>query len=311
MAAIANKLSDPSRELYDVAQYSREGKLANMDSTFDTAGFLDHLAQELVLNFSRAGSATTPGLVGGARETEVRRKLQSLLPEKVTVRSGCVIDSYGLTSNQTDVIVHERDNCPVFSINEAPEATYVPCESVVAFGEVKSDLGTRELRDAVVKIRSVKRLRRAVNDNTSFRRYGSALVIQGTPRQAFDPVTKSSDQPYGFVLCRSFTLATSTLAQNYADVCREAAPELAPSIVVALNDGVMMFADDSAVLRNAIGATRIVVFNHPAGSFKYLLSEIAHACHEGRTTDVLPHSRYLLGEHLGASAQFTFQLRLS
>jgi len=278
-----------------------------MDAAFSTIDFLNYLAQELIHNFARASAATTPGLVGGAREVEVRRKLEMLLPEKVSVATGCVIDSYGFTSNQTDVVVHEKDNCPVFSINGAPEATYIPCEGVVAVGEIKSDLGTKELRDSVTKVRKIKGLRRAIRDATCFRQYGTSMVMQGAPAEAFDPVNKIWDQTYAFVLCQRFALSTETLAKNYAQVCKEAAPRLSPNLLVSLTDGIMMFADErGGLLRNAVGATQVAIFRHPAGDFQYLLSEIIHACQKGRTTDVLPHSQYVLGAHMNASFNATY-----
>lgn len=278
-----------------------------MKSTFSSVAFLKYLADTLVQAFAHAGAATTPGLVGSARETEVRRKLEMLLPSKVAVATGCVIDSFGSTSNQADVVIHEKDNCPVFSISNTPEATYFPCESVVAVGEIKSVLGTKELNDSVAKLRNVKALRRAMRDQTCFRLYGQSFVAQGAPQESIDPVRKYWDQTYGFVLCQSFGVALETLAKNYAAACSEAAPELAPSIVVSLNDGVMMFANENgALLRNAVGAKRLAFFRHPAGEFQYLLSEIVHICQKGRTTDVYPHSLYLLGEHINASVEASY-----
>src|SRR5690606_11867561 len=129
-----------------------------MNKTFDTTTFLNHLAQELIANFAIAGSATTPGLVGGAREKAVRDKLSSLLTKAVGVGSGCVIDSYGNTSKQIDIILYEKDLCPVFTINDNPETTYYPCEGVIAIGEVKSALNGKELDDIFQKILSVKKL---------------------------------------------------------------------------------------------------------------------------------------------------------
>lgn len=278
-----------------------------MEATFSPTDFLNYLAQELIDNFTRAGGATTPSLVGGARELEVRRKLEMILPEKVAVATGCVIDTFGATSNQADVVIHERDNCPVFSINGAPEATYIPCEGTVAVGEIKSTLNTKELKDSVSKLQKIKNLQRALQDKTCFRQYGTALVMQGANSEAYDPINKILDQTYCFVLCQNFGISRETLAKNYTAFCGEAAPHLAPNIVLSLTDGIMMFADEKgALLRNAIGAKNVAFFKHPGGDFQYLLSEIVHACHKGRTTDVLPHSQYLLGAHLNASVQPTY-----
>jgi hypothetical protein len=273
-----------------------------MDATFSPAQFLKYLAQELVANFARAGSATTPGLVGGGREVEVRRKLEMLLPQKVAVASGCVIDSFGQTSNQADVLIHERDNCPVFSINGAPEATYIPCESVVAVGEIKSTLDTKELRDSVSKLQKIKSLQRAFKDKTQFRMYGSSLMAQGADCEVFDQINKITDQTYTFLLCQKFGLKQKTLAARYSEFCGQAEPHLAPSIVMSLTDGIMMFADGKgALLRNAVGARQVAFFKHPGGDFQYLLNEIVHACQRGRSTDVLAHAEYLLGSYANES----------
>ncbi|WP_340051933.1 DUF6602 domain-containing protein [Pseudomonas proteolytica] len=275
-----------------------------MEKTFSVSDYLSYLAEGLVHNFNRAGAATTPGLVGGARETEVRRQLTSLLPEKVTVATGCVIDTYGSTSAQTDVIIHEKDNCPVFSINQSPEATYIPCESVAAIGEIKSDLGTKELEDAVRKIRSVKQLRRAVDNPNCFRQFGSSLKMHGAPQEMFDPDNKISDAPYGFILCKSFALKPETLVKNYWAACSNGAPQHSPSVLVSLADGVVMFVNaQRQFLRNARGATHAAIFRHPGSEFQYLLSELIYACQHGRTSDVLPHYRYVLGEHVNSTVQ--------
>jgi hypothetical protein len=269
-----------------------------MDAIFSPTEFLNNVAHDLIDNFSRAGRATTPGLVGSAREAEVRRKLEKLLPEKVTVATGCVIDSYGSASRQADVVIHERDNCPVFSINDAPEATYIPGEGTVAAGEIKSTLNTAELKDSVEKIRKIKSLQRAVNDSACFRQYGSALVMRGAPAEVYDPENKVWDQTFSFLLCQSFGISRETLATNYTAFCRDAALHLAPSMILSLADGIVMFADEKgALLRNAIGARHVAFFKHPGGDFQYLLSQIIHACRKGRRTDVLPHSQYILGAH--------------
>lgn len=219
-------------------------KGVEMDKTFSPRRFLDAFSEELIFNFARAGGGTPSGLVGSAREHEVRINLQSLLPTKVAVATGCVIDSFGNTSNQCDVILYEKDHCPVFSINGDPAATYIPCESVIAVGEVKSSLGTSEVNDAVDKIAKVKSLRRYFNDPTCFRGYGSAVPIQGAPSQAFDPEHKPLDQIYGFILCHESSLAPATLADRYAMACSRHQGHLSPNLMVSLKDGLVLFANE-------------------------------------------------------------------
>ena len=131
-----------------------------MSRPFDSIAYVTQVGQELVSAFQMAGFATTPGQVGSAREVPVRKKLMQLLPRGVGVGSGCVIDSYGNTSRQMDVVLYEREICPVFEINKDPASTYYPCEGVIAVGEVKTNINSRELEDVFKKIKSVKDLRR-------------------------------------------------------------------------------------------------------------------------------------------------------
>ena len=132
-----------------------------MKASFDPGEFVRSMGCELVREFEKARMATTPDLVGDAMEHPVRRRLEQVLPQGVGVGSGCVIDTDGGTSRQMDVVLYEKERCPVFCINESPETTYYPCEGVLAVGEVKSAIGKKELADSFRKISSVKSLRRS------------------------------------------------------------------------------------------------------------------------------------------------------
>ena len=131
-----------------------------MQRNFDPDAFIQRIGRRLVEQFDDARAATSPSTVGAAMEQPVRDQLEQILPRGLGVGSGFVIDSYGGTSRQTDIVLYEKDICPVFSINNTPETTYYPCECVVAAGEVKSELNGNSLRDAFSKIASVKQLQR-------------------------------------------------------------------------------------------------------------------------------------------------------
>lgn len=278
-----------------------------MDKTFSPQKFLDELADELIFNFARAAGGTTPGLVGSAREHEVRNKLQLVLPRKVSVATGCVIDSFGGTSNQCDVILYEKDHCPVFSINGDPAATYIPCESVIAVGEIKSSIGTSEINDAVDKIAKVKSLRRYLKDSTCFRSYGSVMSMQGAESEAFDPEHKPLDQIYGFILCRDSSLAPATLANRYATACSRHHEHLSPNLMVSLKDGLMLFANEKRqVLENRVSAAHIFLSKTPDGEVPFLFNKLATVANRGRTTEVLSYERYLLKSGNTAFSEGTF-----
>ena len=217
-----------------------------MDSTFDPDAFVRRIGERLVDEFNDARAATTPGTVGSAMEQPVRNQLEQILPRGLAVGSGFVIDTYGGTSRQTDIVLYERYICPVFSINDTPETTYYPCECVVAVGEVKSVLDRDALTDAFKKIESVKKLRRNIvrekvpDPKTGegwpiYRSYGGLhdTLHNGGLRDVSRPPGELAEI-FGFVLTGASRLKEETLATIFLELTRAGSDALAPNLLVTL-----------------------------------------------------------------------------
>lgn len=269
-----------------------------MDGTFLVKDYVQTLAQELIEGFERAGKATTPGLVGSAREKAVRKKLEQLFPQAVGVATGCVIDVENRASRQTDIIIYEKDICPVFSINDTPETTYFPCESVIAVGEVKSTLGTSELLDSFRKIESVKRLRRFGKDDTSFRGYCSRTVLQGTSDERYNQFGKPKDQIYGFIICERIGLSLDTFLMKYKEEVKKRPSYTVPNALVSLHDGILVYMDSKnrRSCTDSSGADYLYFVNKTESNFQQLLSNLNSMIISGRTTDVLPFAKYIIDD---------------
>ena len=98
------------------------------------------------------------GEVGDLIERVFRRQLLDLLPEKVGVSNGFVVDSQGGVSRQMDIILYDRLNTPrIFS---SKGAQMFPVESTYACGEIKTNMNSNQLRDSFDKCLSYKRLTR-------------------------------------------------------------------------------------------------------------------------------------------------------
>lgn len=267
-----------------------------MESQFFAKEYVRTLALELINSFAKAGMATTPGLVGSAREKAVRNKLEKIFPQAVGVATGCVIDVENNTSKQTDIILFEKDICPVFSINDNPETTYYPCESVMAVGEVKSVLGTRELMDAFNKIESVKCLRRLLNEERSFRGYCSRTVLYGTIYERYNQFEKPLDQIYGFIICERFGLSIETILAKCKEEIKKRLPSTVPNMIVSLNDGVLVCFDskNKRTCTDSRGADSLYFVNKPGENFQQLLANLNAILVRGRTTDVFPFEKYII-----------------
>lgn len=217
-----------------------------MEKSFDPDAFVRRIGERLVNEIEDAKAGTTPGTVGAAIEKPVRDQLQQILPRGVGVGEGFVIDSYGGTSLQQDIIIYERDICPVFSINDTPETTFYPCEGVIAVGEIKSRLEKSSLCDAIKKIASVKRLQRHFVTNEmphpttgqpmeirrDFLSLGNEGVVKIDDTTATD---KEKFRIFGFVFARECELRLKTLCTRFLDLVNENEIELSPDLLLTLD----------------------------------------------------------------------------
>lgn len=213
---------------------------------FDPVDFINKIGERLVFEFEHASAAGTPGLIGAARENPARKQLEKLLPASVSAGSGVLVDSYGARSTQQDIVFFERDFCPVYSINDTPEATYFPVEGVVATGEVKSVVDKLTLFDALGKVRSAKALRRFSEKRSSYdgvpaaahyRPFGSATAFAAVPSDEYDQDRKPLDQVYGFLICKAFKHSHDTVLAHLCEFAQQHGTEHLPNIIVSLHDG--------------------------------------------------------------------------
>ena len=243
--------------------------------------------------------AGTPGLIGSAKEHPARKQLERLLPQTAAVGSGLVIDSFGGVSKQQDIVIYDRASCPVFSINDTPEATFYPCEGVIAVGEVKSTINDRELRDSVEKIASVKRLRRFAGPSDglsgptiAFRSYGSATALVGGKSDEFNQSIRATDQIFGFVLCAKFGLLDETIHLRLLDLLQSTATAEGVNIAVSLSDGFVNPYDQNSLCLSANGATGLSFCKEPLSAFPFLIERLGWVVSNGRTVQTSAFGRY-------------------
>lgn len=276
-----------------------------MQQKFDSRVFVREVASELVSNFEKAAQATTPALKGAAREREVRRKLESLLPASIGVGTGCVIDHEGNASRQQDVILYEKNICPAFSLNDTPETTYYPCEGVIAVGEIKTSIGKAEVEDCFSKIASVKSLKRLAlvsrseldgSEYSAFRKYGNPIGFDCAPQEQFDQNNNPYDQIYGFVLCGNFSVSLDTLFAHISEKLNSTDKELCPNIIVSLNSGIIApYEKSTNKLRYSVAQTKCMVHGTTlSGNFEYLLAKLHQTILLGRTSDSRAFERYII-----------------
>lgn len=218
-----------------------------MDNTFDAGEFISQIGKRVVIEFDNARAATTPTAVGDAMEQPAREQLENILPSGIAVGSGFVIDSYGSTSRQSDIVLYERDICPVFSINNTPGTTYYPCEGVIAVGQVKSELNKPLLREEFAKIASVKRLKRfPIHHPIPHPESGALLPLERKYGSTQTPSLRSAEvinqpdgirQILGFVLAGKMRLQVPTLMKTIIEFTRQTGDSVSPNSFIFLTNG--------------------------------------------------------------------------
>ena len=225
-----------------------------MKQGFDVGGYVKRVGERLVQQFAEARDATSPTTVAAAMETPVREQLAQILPDGIAVGSGFVIDSYGGTSRQCDVVLYERYICPVFTVNNTPETTYYPCEGVVAVGEIKSMIDNKNLVDAFEKTESVKQLRRHYTTHslpapdsgkTMYveRKYGAVTTptvvdIQSHTTSRSDP----QRQIFAFVLAGQSRLSEKSLCEQFCQLAQQHTSALSPNLLATLDGNTLHWA---------------------------------------------------------------------
>ncbi len=117
-----------------------------------------HIQRRMLSHLEVGGSLEHPGTCGAAGEQRWLRLLESHLPERYRASSAFIADASGNRSRQIDIAIYDRFYSPL--IFPFDSGLLVPAESVYAVLEVKQVLTRQHVRNAGLKIASVRRLRR-------------------------------------------------------------------------------------------------------------------------------------------------------
>ena len=133
----------------------------------------------LVAQASAAGILASSTAKGRAREQLLAETLAKCLPGRLHLEQGEVVDRYGRSSGEADLVVVDSNRGRRVIGGES----VIPVEAAVAVIEVKSSLRGAELESAVRKIARIKTLKRGPETGM----YASSADHQ--PRIAVPPTT--------------------------------------------------------------------------------------------------------------------------
>ena len=96
------------------------------------------------------------GVAGSEGEKILSHFLDDHMPQRFRTTNGFIIDKADSISGQTDIIVYDALNCPVYRTSST--GMIIPSDNAAAVFEVKFDLTTTGLRNDIRKIHNIKNL---------------------------------------------------------------------------------------------------------------------------------------------------------
>lgn len=152
------------------------------------------------------------GEFGSFRERAVRELLRLYVPQQFEIGNGFVITDCGDVSTQCDVVIYDKSRTPSI-VTDSHQAFY-PIETVVAVGEVKSDIqSSAKLAEALNKLARVKMLREKIEEPAPYRMHS----------KSYNPTLNPFDQVFTFLICNSlkFGFDQEAFLQGYdGDISR-------------------------------------------------------------------------------------------
>ena len=267
-----------------------------MEETFDSENYIRTLGEELVNDFIKAGKTTHPCSVGSGREKALMNKLKNILPHGVGVGSGFVIDSYGKTSSQCDLIIYEEDLALKFIINEDENYAYYNCESVIAVGEIKSDATIADIEDSFKKLKIIRELKRHKRADTSFRSYLSKNSICGAESETYNPSKNGFDQIFTFVLCKSLNTPLTSIAKKANEVFETTDKYFNLILPIEGNAITYINTAQNCLVDSALNATELCELTDAQIGFNYFVSKLIYQIQHGRSVP-LNTERYIQNQN--------------
>jgi len=263
-----------------------------MEEKFDSKEYIRILGEELINDFIKAGKTTHTCAVGSGREKALMNKLKSILPHGIGVGSGFVIDSLGNTSSQCDLIIYEEEFALKFIINDDETYAYYNCESVIAVCEIKSDASLADIEDSFKKLKKIRELVRHKEDDNRFRCYLSKLVVCGADSEKYEPKTKSTDQIFTFVLCKSLKTPLSSIANKAKEIFETKDKYF--NIIFPIEGKPITYIDENVncFTQSALNATALCELSDEDVGFNYFITKLLYQIEHGRSVP-LNTQRYI------------------
>jgi hypothetical protein len=191
-----------------------------------------------------------PGEYGKYRENTLKDLLKILIPTDFKINDGFVITAKDEVSTQCDIVIYNSSELPF--LNDGISQFY-PIESVLAIGEVKSDLDKKRFKEALVKLARNKMLQ------------DSRLGTEKKRKYSF----KENDYLNTFLVCRKLTF---NFDFNFDEIYGDIPCKYWHNCILSIEEGLLAYNLDfdkfpepmrANAIRRGLNLRNIVVWEYP------------------------------------------------
>lgn len=173
---------------------------------------------------------------GSEIEDSLRKCLAKLLPEKVIVSQGHIIDESLKISYQQDVII--ADNFFSKSLIQTLDGTEIfPYESVYATGEVKRQWSQKNLKSLI------KSIERSKSDLTRLKIESNLIESGSSFIKTSNQITNNPFRNPLFTFSFSLDFDESYSLKRISQLLKNTKTEYLPNVSVVLNEGIFVFVN--------------------------------------------------------------------
>ena len=180
------------------------------------------------------------GEFGTYREGITRDFLQSFLPQRLAIDTGFIVNALGETSGQIDLVIYDPSLTP--PLESQNRQRFFPIETVIAAGEVKSDVKRDEFKDGLIRLAKVKEMRSNLSDEAS-----TAMRWHELVNYEYDPHGIPFDQVFTFLICNKITFSLRNnpkFPSVLEDIYKSVAYEHRHSSVLSIKDGLLHYISE-------------------------------------------------------------------
>ncbi len=184
------------------------------------------------LFFNDDGTLIHPGEFGRYREESCMSFIRQIIPSKLGIGQGFVINTYNHISHQCDIVIYDKSSSlPLVSTDNQ---FFYPIESVAAVGEVKSKLSKELFENAIVKLSEIKVLREEIK---------TPVVISNHHIGIFNPVINPYDQVFTFLICKKLDFNYKNLPNELDKMYGTTEPRHRHNLILSIDDGLLAYYD--------------------------------------------------------------------